>query len=232
MLHGDSKIQLKEAVEIVMEFDEDDDGSLNIEEFIKAMTSGAHADTVSSALWKERMNMKRELKEAVLKVLKRQEVDVEGLVAQAKKLDMPERSYMSLVKFHQAMATENASKADKDNPRGSDGRLPGRPTTTTLNVQTLTGKSIAVPVDPTVDTVADVCAAIGAMENIPVDACRLVWSGFQITDLPRFGGTLESIRAFGIDKTGRLVGDRFTKTDLAIEFGPNGHVIHLITRSM
>merc|ERR1712070_272756 len=106
------------------------------------------------------------------------------------------------------MLTE-ARKADEDNPRGTDGRLPGRHTTTTLRVQTLTGKTISVPIDPSVDTVADVCVAISAMEGVPVDSIRLIWCGFQITDLPRFAGTLESLRGFGIDRRGRLVGDRF-----------------------
>ena len=60
------------------------------------------------------------------------------------------------------------------------------------------------------------------------DKLRLIWSGFQLSDLPRFDGTLESIRGFGITAAGRLVGDRFTKTDLRMRFGEDGTEITLL----
>ena len=43
-------------------------------------------------------------------------------------------------------------------------------------------------------------------------------------------GALEDLRGYGIDKRGRLVGDRFTQTDLRMEFGEDGTTLHLVCR--
>jgi len=225
LVRGDSGLSMEIAESIVIEFDENGDGRLDVAEFIEAMMARAGAvDAVRAAAIQERREVKDAIKQTKLKLFAEEVLDVEPLIARAEKAGVAVVGLRALA----ASIKERKAASAVTSGRQRDGTLPGRPPNTILKVKTLTGKMISVPIDPAVDTVRDMMNALSAMEGIPADAIRLIWCGFTITDFPRFDGALESICGFGIDARGRLVGDRYTRTDLRMQFGEDGTVVTMV----
>lgn len=229
LVRGESGLSMEAAESIVLDFDENGDGSLDVTEFIDAMTARGAVDAARAAILEEKHEVRAAIKEARHTLLRGEALDIDPLIARAQKAGLSSSGLKSLAAaMQQVHRAASPPAVVTSSTRQSDGTLPGRRTSTILKVKTLTGKMIHVPVDPAVDTVQDVLDALAAMEGLPADAIRLIWCGFTLSDLPRFDGTLQSIRGFGMDARGRLVGDRFTQTDLQLRFGEEGTVLTMM----
>eukprot|EP00325_Prymnesiales_sp_UTEX-LB-985_P031672 CAMPEP_0174724482 /NCGR_PEP_ID=MMETSP1094-20130205/43418_1 /TAXON_ID=156173 /ORGANISM="Chrysochromulina brevifilum, Strain UTEX LB 985" /LENGTH=262 /DNA_ID=CAMNT_0015925707 /DNA_START=71 /DNA_END=856 /DNA_ORIENTATION=+ len=225
LMHGNSNVSLEDATELIASFDTNDDGVLDVNEFISAMaaTTGA-VGTATHAARYEYHDAKQAVRDAKLSFLKGEVVDFTSVIQRAERAELPKEVLTTLntLKSHADRSPPKTAAPiiGATMPRGS----------TFIKVQTMTGKTIHVPVTPEVDTVRDIMTAIENMEGIPVDAIHLIWCGFTLTDFPRFDGTLNEIRGFGLTAGGRFVGDRFTKTDLRLRFGEDGHTLCLVVR--
>lgn len=227
-----SFLSMDDVSSLIADFDMDGDGELNVDEFLAALERDAGARTqVINAHSFERREFKVAKRAASLELLQGHPVDdLEDLIARAERLGLTADA-TGLRNLAAKSAANYKAAQTSDSLRNDKGELPGRPATTFIKVAMMTGMTLRVPVDPVVDTVRDVCDAVGAMTGgISADRVRLIWCGFQICDFPRFDGALEDIRGFGIDSRSRIVGDRFTKTDLRMQFGEDGSTLHCVLR--